>query len=77
MLCRGFITLSAVLGQMAVATQAGLIRAFQHEPSQQVQNAILRAFGVFAQAAPYARLPDQLLPQLIEVEHLTRLLTAL
>lgn len=59
---RGFITLSASLGQMLVALHRALLHSIQQEHDPMVLAAALRALGTLLLGAPYHRLPPQLLP---------------
>ena len=67
--CRGFTTLSGTLGRLAVALHAGLLQALAAEEDPGARVALLRALGALVCAAPFHRLPPELLPQVIEVTH--------
>lgn len=64
--CRGFTTLSATLGQLVVTTHHGLFEAIEQEAYLPAVASSLRALAVLATAAPYARLPADLLPRVIQ-----------
>lgn len=64
---RGFTTLSASLGSMAVALHTGLLHAARHEGSPAVLAVALRSLCVLLRAAPYERLPPQLLADALAV----------
>ncbi|KAL4421841.1 hypothetical protein ABPG77_001323 [Micractinium sp. CCAP 211/92] len=59
---RGFITLSASLGQMLVSLHQALLHSVEREQDALVLAATLRALGTLLLGAPYHRLPPQLLP---------------
>ena len=59
---RGFMTLSISLGSMLVCVHAGLLHAVAHEQSSTSLAVVLRTLCVLLSAAPYERLPQQLLP---------------
>ncbi|PRW60946.1 Wee1 kinase [Chlorella sorokiniana] len=63
---RGFITLSASLGQMLVALHSALLHSTQSERDPLVLAATLRALGTLLLGAPYHRLPPQLLPRCVQ-----------
>ena len=63
---RGFTTLSGTLGQLAAATHAGLLQALAAEPDAAALAALLRALGALVAAAPYLRLPPDLLPRAVQ-----------
>lgn len=63
---RGFITLSASLGQMLVALHRALLHSVQSEHDPLVLSATLRALGTLLLGAPYHRLPPQLLPLCVQ-----------
>ncbi len=63
---RGFTTLSGTLGQLAAATHAGLLQALAAEPDAAALAALLRALGALVAAAPYPRLPPDLLPRAVQ-----------
>ncbi|KAK9841854.1 hypothetical protein WJX81_007459 [Elliptochloris bilobata] len=63
---RGFTTLSGTLGRLAVALHAGLLQALAAEEDPGVRVAMLRALGALVAAAPYPRLPPDLLLGVIE-----------
>lgn len=64
--CRGFITLSASLGQTLVALHRALLHSVQSERDALVLAAALRALGTLLLGAPYHRLPPQLLPLCVQ-----------
>lgn len=65
--CRGFITLSQSLGLMATALHAALLQSLAAEGDPGVLLCALRALGMLLLAAPYHRLPQQLLPRCVQV----------
>lgn len=64
---RGFTTLSASLGALALSLHVALLHAAAHEPSLGVLSVVLRALCVVLTASPYERLPPSLLPQVLQV----------
>lgn len=64
---RGFITLSQSLGLMATALHAALLQSLAAEGDPGVLLCTLRALGMLLLAAPYHRLPQQLLPRCVQV----------
>ena len=63
---RGFTTLSAVMGKMAVCTHEALLQALSCEADSAALIAALRFAAVLCGAAPYHRLPDSLLPRFLQ-----------
>lgn len=64
---RGFTTLSHSLGQLAVCTHAGLLHAVAHEQSGAVLLVVMRTLCCLVPAAPYERLPADLLSNVVQV----------
>ena len=65
--CRALTALSTTLGQMVVALHQGLLAAVAQEPLLPVLAVVLRALCAMLAAAPYDRLPQSLLPDLVTV----------
>lgn len=65
--CRGFITLSASLGQMLVSLHQAVLHSVEREQDTLVLAATLRVLGTLLLGAPYHRLPPQLLPLCVRV----------
>jgi hypothetical protein len=65
--CRALTALSTTLGQMVVALHQGLLAAVAQEPLLPVLAVVLRALCAILAAAPYDRLPQSLLPDLVTV----------
>ncbi len=65
-MCRGFTTLSAVLGKMAVCTHDALLQALSCEADSAALTAVLRFAATLCGAAPYHRLPCSLLPRFLQ-----------
>ena len=65
-MCRGFTTLSAVLGKMAVCTHEALLQALSGEADSAALTAVLRFAAILCGAAPYHRLPHSLLPRFLQ-----------
>jgi hypothetical protein len=63
---RGFVALSASLGQAVVATQLALLRCAAQERDPAVLAAALRALGTLLVGAPHGRLPPELLPRSVD-----------
>ena len=63
---RGFTTLSAVLGKMAVCTHEALLQALSGEADSAALTAVLRFAAILCGAAPYHRLPHSLLPRFLQ-----------
>ncbi|CAK0757758.1 hypothetical protein CVIRNUC_002567 [Coccomyxa viridis] len=63
---RGFTTLSAVLGKMAVCTHDALLQALSCEADSAALTAVLRFAATLCGAAPYHRLPCSLLPRSLQ-----------
>ena len=66
LVCRGFTTLSAVLGKMAVSTHEALLQAMSCEADSAALTAVLRFAATLCGAAPYQRLPVSLLPRFLQ-----------
>lgn len=66
-MCRGFTTLSAVLGMMTMYTHEGLLQALASETNSAAQTAMLRFAAVLFGMTPYQRLPHTLLPRILQV----------
>ena len=64
---RGFTTLSAVLGKMAVCTHEALLQALSSEANPAALTALLRFAAVLFGTTPYQRLPPMLLPGALQV----------
>lgn len=64
---RGFTTLSHSLGQMAVCTHAGLLHAVANEQNSAVLLVVMRTLCCLVPAAPYERLPADLLSNVVQV----------
>lgn len=64
---RGFTTLSAVLGKMAVCTHDGLLQALSCESQPAALTALLRFAAVLFGMTPYQRLPPALLRGVLQV----------
>eukprot|EP00873_Tetraselmis_striata_P014002 jgi/Tetstr1/434266/TSEL_023373.t1 len=64
-LVRGFTPLSVQLGQMLVALHAGLFQSLQSEPNLGILTSSMRALAILLCAAPYERLPQTLIPQVV------------
>ena len=64
---RGFTTLSAVLGKMAVCTHEALLQALSSEGKPAALTALLRFAAVLFGTTPYQRLPPMLLPGALQV----------
>ena len=60
---RNFASLSSTLGDVAVTLHAALTRAAVAEPSLSCVPAACKALAAFLDAAPFARLPEDLLPK--------------
>ena len=60
---RNFASLSSTLGDVAVTLHAALTRAAAAEPSLSCVPAACKALAAFLDAAPFARLPEDLLPK--------------
>ena len=67
---RGFTTLSALLGKMAVCTHEALLQALSSEAAPAALAAVLRFAGVLFGMTPYQRLPLTLLPGILQVRAL-------
>ncbi len=68
--CRGFITLSASLGLMALALHEGLLEALKRESSSAVLAQDLKALAALVAATPYHRLPSGLLTRTLQASEL-------
>ncbi|CAL8466624.1 g6160 [Coccomyxa elongata] len=66
---RGFTTLSATLGKLAVSLHDGLLQAAASEADPAVLASVLRLFQVLITSAPYLRLPPTLLPRVLTDMH--------
>ena len=66
LMCRGFTTLSAVLGKMAVCTHEALLQALSCEADSAALTAVLRFAATLCGAAPYHRLSTGLLPRFLQ-----------
>lgn len=64
---RGFTTLSATLGKLAVSLHDGLLQAAASEADPAVLASVLRLFQVLITSAQYLRLPPTLLPRVLTV----------
>ncbi len=64
---RGFTTLSATLGKLALSLHDGLLQDAASEAHPAALTAVLRALHVLISSAPYARLPPTLLPRTLTV----------
>ncbi len=64
---RGFTTLSAVLGKMAMCTHEGLLQTLSSEANAAALTALLRFAAVLFGSTPYQRLPLTLLPGILQV----------
>lgn len=64
---RGFTTLSATLGKLALSLHDGLLQAAASEADPAALTAVLRSLHVLICSAPYARLPPTLLPRTLSV----------
>ena len=60
---RNFASLSSTLGDVAATLHAALTRAAAAEPSLSCVPAACKALSAFLDAAPFARLPEDLLPK--------------
>lgn len=65
--CRGFTTLSAVLGMMTMYTHEGLLQALASETNSAALIAMLRFAAFLFGMTPYQRLPPTLLPRILQV----------
>jgi Domain of unknown function (DUF4042) len=63
---RGFVPLSATLGNVVVGTHQALLHALKAEQDSAVIVAILRALGTCLVGTPYSRLPPALLPNSVD-----------
>lgn len=63
---RGFVPLSATLGQVVVGTHLTLLYAVTTERDPSVVSAALRALGTLLVGSPHHRLPPELLPRCVE-----------
>ena len=66
---RGFTTLSASLGQMAVAMHEALFHCIRQDGQLQDVACAIRTLTALLAAAPYHRLPDLLLSKAIQVNY--------
>ena len=64
---RGFTTLSAVLGKLAMCTHEALLQALSSEANPAALTALLRFAAVLFGVTPYQRLPPTLLPGVLQV----------
>jgi hypothetical protein len=64
---RGFTTLSATLGKLALSLHDGLLQAAASEADPAALTAVLRSLHVLICSAPYARLPPTLLSRTLSV----------
>ena len=67
--CRGFTTLSTTLGRMLLSLHDGLLQALASEQHAAAAGALLQALQALLRGAPYHRLPEDLLPRTLEVQH--------
>lgn len=67
---RGFTTLSATLGSLALSLHDGLLQAAANEADPAALTAVLRGLCVLICSAPYPRLPPTLLPRTLSVRRL-------
>ena len=67
--CRGFTTLSTTLGRMLLSLHDGLLQALASEQHAAAAGALLQALQALLRGAPYHRLPGDLLPCTLEVQH--------
>ena len=65
--CRGFTTLSGTLGKLAVCLHEGLLQALAREGDSTALAAVLQALAALVTAAPYARLPPEVLLRALAV----------
>lgn len=61
-----FASLSSTLGDIACATHEALTRAVRAEPASSCVPAACKALGAFHDAAPFARLPRDMIPKSME-----------
>ncbi|KAK9916388.1 hypothetical protein WJX75_002097 [Coccomyxa subellipsoidea] len=66
---RGFTTLSATLGKLALSLHDGLLQAAASEADPAALTAVLRSLHVLICSAPYARLPPTLLSRTLSDVH--------
>ncbi|BDA41093.1 probable HEAT repeat-containing protein 6 at N-terminal half [Coccomyxa sp. Obi] len=66
---RGFTTLSATLGKLAVSLHDGLLQAAASDADQAALASVLRTLHVLISSAPYLRLPSTLLARVLTDMH--------